>query len=350
MSGMKRLCTLLITVLPLSSSAKTNWYKGNTHAHTKLCGHADSTPEVVARWYHDHGYNFLVLSEHNKFIDPATVKLGDQIRKDFVLVPGEEVTGQKTVHTTAMNIGRLVPWHYNHKDRSGIIQQHVNATRDAGGTTILNHPNFGWAVKAEDVIPVKHLHMFELYNGHPSVHNFGDAHHPSTEEQWDTMLTAGMRVYGVASDDAHNFAKWGDKVSNPGRGWVMVESDKLDADSITAAMLAGKFYSSSGVMLKSVMLGKDSISVEVDTKATNKELASPILKGSQVKAGNPGYEITFIGPEGKILESINGTLATCKVPDGQAYLRCKVSLRKHRKDGAVGAYYAWTQPIFTDGR
>lgn len=23
------------------------WYKGNTHTHTKVCGHADSTPEFV---------------------------------------------------------------------------------------------------------------------------------------------------------------------------------------------------------------------------------------------------------------------------------------------------------------
>ena len=36
----------------------TKWYKGNTHVHTTLCGHADSTPDFVAQWYHDRGYNF----------------------------------------------------------------------------------------------------------------------------------------------------------------------------------------------------------------------------------------------------------------------------------------------------
>ena len=51
------------------------WYKGNTHVHATLSGHVGSTPEFVAQWYHDRGYNFLVLSEHNKFIDPTTVKL-----------------------------------------------------------------------------------------------------------------------------------------------------------------------------------------------------------------------------------------------------------------------------------
>ena len=82
----------LLSFMPVLGFA-AKWYKGNTHVHTTLCGHADSTPEFVAQWYHDRGYNFLVLSEHNKFIDPTTVKLKGEIRDDFLLLPGEEVTG-----------------------------------------------------------------------------------------------------------------------------------------------------------------------------------------------------------------------------------------------------------------
>ena len=347
---MRFILQIAILLIPTLVTAKLSWYKGNTHAHTTLCGHADSSPSVVAQWYHDHGYNFTILSEHNRFIDPTTVKLSGEVREDFILVPGEEVTGRKHIHTTAMNVGKLVPWHFDHPERSGIIQQHVNATRAAGGTTILNHPNFHWAVKAEDLIPVKHLHMFELYNGHPAVRNFGDAHHPSTEQQWDAMLTSGMRVYGVASDDAHQFATWGKARSNPGRGWVMVRAENLCANTITEAMLSGEFYSSSGVQLKTVDLNGGTLKLEVDTSATEKELESPILLGSRVKAGQPGYEIEFIGPEGKVLHAEKGTHAEFNVPVNVAYARAKATLRKHRKDGTVAAYFAWTQPVFTDGR
>ena len=70
---------------------------------------------MVAQWYHDHGYNFTILSEHNRFIDPTTVKLSGEVREDFILVPGEEVTGRKHIHTTAMNVGKLVPWHFDHR-------------------------------------------------------------------------------------------------------------------------------------------------------------------------------------------------------------------------------------------
>ena len=104
------LSTLLSFLFFLPCSGETaKWFKGNTHAHTTLCGHADSPPSTVAQWYHDHGYHFAILSEHNKFIDPKTVKLKGEIRKDFLLIPGEDVTGHKTVHTTAMNVDSLVP-------------------------------------------------------------------------------------------------------------------------------------------------------------------------------------------------------------------------------------------------
>ena len=72
-----------------------------------------------------------------------------------------------------------------------------------------------------DMLDVKGLHMFELFNGHPSVHNHGDHQHPSTEAIWDYLLTRGMIIYGVSSDDAHAFKPENIKPSksNPGRGF-----------------------------------------------------------------------------------------------------------------------------------
>ena len=102
----------------------TKWYRGNTHAHTVICGHADSSPEIVTRWYHDHGYNFLILSEHNHFIDPDSVRMPENRRDDFILIPGEEITGPKIVHTTAMNIRNLVSQQLDLEVKSEIIQNH----------------------------------------------------------------------------------------------------------------------------------------------------------------------------------------------------------------------------------
>ena len=50
-------------------SAALRWYKGNTHTHT-LNSDGDSTPDDVAKWYREHGYRFLVLSDHNVLTNP----------------------------------------------------------------------------------------------------------------------------------------------------------------------------------------------------------------------------------------------------------------------------------------
>lgn len=342
---MKAFLLFSSSILLANLSFAATWHKGNTHVHTKLCGHADSTPEVVAQWYHDHGYNFLILSEHNKYIDPTTVKLLGEIRDDFLLIPGEEVTGP--VHSTAMNVSRLVPWDFKDKNRTKVVQWQVEQTKEAGGITILNHPNAP-LIRPAELYPVKDLYLFELYNAHPMTKNFGDAHRPSTSSLWNALLDKGMTIYGVASDDSHKFAKWDEKYDNPGRGWVMVRSDELSSDAITLAMNKGEFYSSSGVILKKVIVGKNRIEVQVDEKETSRELASKFLFGRSVKKGKPGTFIEFIGPGGEVVETISGNEATRVAIED--YMRCMVTHRVKKEDGSLREYYAWTQPVFTDGR
>ena len=84
------------------------WFKGNTHSHTTLSGHADTHPDTVALWYFERDYNFLILSEHNQFIDPDHVHLPVGRRNDFILIPCEEVSELEEVHATGMNMQKKV--------------------------------------------------------------------------------------------------------------------------------------------------------------------------------------------------------------------------------------------------
>ena len=342
---------LLLSLTICSLTARSTWFRGNTHVHTELCGHADSSPEFVAKWYHDHGYHFLVLSEHNKFIDPKDVKLPENKRDDFILIPGEEITGKKVIHTTAMNINRLVPWDYDHEEKSAIIQNHVHESRNAGGHAILNHPNFKYAISVKDMHDVKHLRMFELFNGHPGVHNDGDHKHPSTELMWDQLLTKGMLIYGVSSDDAHHFQEISAKKSNPGRGWVMVYASKLSADEITNAMFRGDFYASNGVFLKKCKRTLNTYSIKIDAEKTKQLLlSSPNLRGKTVTGGREGFKIEFIGVNGNVLKEIEGLKGTYRIKEAESYVRVKVTFtQKHNKQG-LEEYYAWGQPAFNDER
>ncbi|HIG80471.1 MAG TPA: hypothetical protein EYQ62_02235 [Verrucomicrobiales bacterium] len=47
-----------------STFAEAQWWKGNLHTHT-LWSDGDDYPEQIAKWYKDHGYHFLTLTDHN---------------------------------------------------------------------------------------------------------------------------------------------------------------------------------------------------------------------------------------------------------------------------------------------
>jgi hypothetical protein len=325
------------------------WYRGNTHAHTVRCGHADSEPEVVAQWYLDRGYHFLCLSEHNQFIDPATVRLPEGRREDFILIPGQEITGDK-VHMTGLNLDKLVG-HLVRGPNGKVIQAYTDFTRQVGGAPIINHPNFMWALSVSDIRPVRNCFLFELYNGHPSVNNGGDATRPSTERMWDDLLTDGMVIYGVSSDDMHQLKTVGRGSSNPGRGWVMVRAAELTPDAITEALDRGDFYASSGVMLKDVELTGETLRVTVDEAATEAEVGKPECIGELLDPGaeRVGYQIEIVGPGGAVLLAARGPEATYHRDPAVPYFRARVT---HTREvgGELRRFRAWTQPVFQDGR
>lgn len=345
-------CSLLISILVLSGCAEKRWYKGNTHTHTVLCGHADSTPEAVTQWYHNRGYNFLTLSEHNIFIDPADVKMPKNKRDDFILIPGEEITGGEYAHSTALNTLGLVDPALREREgatKAEVIQDHVHGTREQHGQAILNHPNFNFSNSFSDIRPVVGLHMFELYNGHHNVHNFGDADHISVEALWDQLLTDGMLIYGVSSDDAHKFKTLGLDYSNPGRGWIMVRSKSLTPDAISEAMYYGDFYGTSGIILSQLESGLNGISLVVDELATAREIKSSFVRGHKVVDRDPGYLIEFIGDGGEVLSQTTNTSASMDISSESTYVRAKVTYTR-KTAFEFENFYCWTQPVFTDGR
>ena len=361
---MKKIIFFLATSMAIAScqnlmenKKKQTWYKGNTHTHTILCGHADTHPDTVALWYLERDYNFLVLSEHNQFIDPNSVNLPAKRRTDFILIPGEELSDVNHVHTTAMNIKREVYLHSHVEDslrlendsqlssNVNLIQRYVDSTRSAKGEPILNHPNWSQGVPASDIQQVERLNMIELYNGHPDVNNWGSNKFPSMEQKWDSLLTAGKRMYAVSSDDAHIFKTWSPDKSNPGRGWVMVQSEELSPDAIMASMSKGNFYATSGVMLSIVNITKAVYEIKVDIPATYKATNNSFVIGYKNENVKEGFVIEFISDKGKIIQTVEGISAKIEIPAGLKYVRAKV-IYSIRRPSFMEQFFAWTQPIF----
>ncbi len=210
-----------------------NWYKGNTHAHTTNSD-GNAGPYEVAKWYKDHGYDFLSITDHNQLTDPKTIK--NMADSTFLLIPGNEIsssnknikndTQQRSLHLNGLNISGDVPVIYSGSIVS-TLQENIDAIRKAGGIPHLNHPNFYWSFGAKEMLQLENFSLFEVSNMHPGVDNQGGGGMPSTEEMWDEMLTAGKRIFGIATDDTHEYRSYLPTKANPGRGWVVVKANKL---------------------------------------------------------------------------------------------------------------------------
>jgi hypothetical protein len=290
------------------------WLKGNTHTHT-LESDGDSTPAEVIEWYAAHGYDFLVITDHDKVTRAASDKL--------VLILGEEITSKlpkRPLHVNAIGISEpIAP--ATGETAVEILQRNVDAVRKGGGIAAINHPNFGWAFGADELLKIEGASLLEIASGHPYVNMQGP---PPVEEMWDRLLTAGKRVWGIAVDDSHHLKRpWDTDMAPPGKAWVVVRADKRDAKSIVAALAGGDFYASTGVELEDYAVDSKSMTVKVKEK----NLAR--------------YVIQFIGANGKVLQESRGASATYAFKD-EPYVRAKVIDSNGR--------FAWCQPRFARSR
>lgn len=302
------------------------WYKGNTHTHT-INSDGDSTPDEVVRWYREHGYNFLVLTDHNFLTKVDGLNAVHAAEEQFIVIKGEEVSDvfeNKSIHVNGLNVEQTV------KPQGGksvleVIQRNVNAVREVKGVPHINHPNFGWAITADELKQVENNKLFEIYNGHPLVNNLGGGGKPGLEEMWDAILSSGKLLYGIAVDDAHHFKNpWDKNSSKPGQGWIVVRAERLSPAAILEAMEKGDFYASTGVELKNYQADEKSIMIDIREIRTSK------------------YRVRFIGSGGRLLEEVVTNPAVYKFRGNEGYVRAKII----ESNGKV----AWTQPIIVGKR
>ncbi|HEY0158148.1 MAG TPA: CehA/McbA family metallohydrolase [Thermoanaerobaculia bacterium] len=306
---------LFVLLALLATPLQAAWLKGNLHTHTSESD-GDSSPAVVAKWYAEHGYDFLVITDHDKITTLPDAPL--------LLIPGEEVTDRlpkRPLHVNAIGLTRVV------KPQGGttaveVLQRNIDAVREAGGLALVNHPNFGWAFGAEELLQLKGATMLEVASSHPFVNDIGP---PSVESMWDQLLTAGKRVWAAAVDDMHHLARPLDEDSvPPGGAWVCVRAEKREAKAILAALERGDFYASTGPVLEEYAVTEKALAVRVAEK------------------WGARYRVQFIGSGGKVLQETQGPSAAYAIAGDEGYVRAKVI------DSNGNA--AWLQPLFVSAK
>ncbi|HEX2060765.1 MAG TPA: CehA/McbA family metallohydrolase [Thermoanaerobaculia bacterium] len=290
--------------------AATLWLKGNLHTHTTESD-GDSTPAEIVQWYASHGYDFLSITDHDKVTKASSDAL--------VLIPGEEITDRlpnKSLHVNAIGITTAIAPQKGATPVE-VLQRNIDAVRKAGGVSLVNHPNFGWAFGAKELLQLEGATMLEIASGHPYVNSEGP---PSVEAMWDELLTSGKRIYAAAVDDVHHLKRpWDTDTAPPGKAWVMVRAEK-NAAAIVEALRRGDFYASTGVELE-------------DYAATPKRIDVRVKEKNGAR-----YRIRFVGRGGGILQETAGPAATYAIHGSEGYVRAKVI----DSNGKA----AWMQPVF----
>ena len=243
---------------PPPDAGEVRWLKGQTHVHSSNSKDSDTPPEAVARWYAAHGYDFIVMTDHNRVTKLPPVD-------GMLVIPGVEVTQNLRecepppepglsclLHVNGLFVSgdRMAPLRDpSSKTRAELYGAAIDVVKQMGGLAQVNHPNFHYGAGVPELVAAarRGALLVEVANEAVDSNNGGDATHPSTEALWRAALDAGVKLYAVASDDAHHYddaaevTARGEQAFVGDRGWIMVRAAKEPA-SIRAAMERGDFY------------------------------------------------------------------------------------------------------------
>lgn len=213
-------CLLCAGLAATFAEDAPQWFKGNTHTHS-LWSDGNDFPDMIADWYVKQGYQFLALSDHNvlsrtekwvseaaiekkkqtlgrkvldkyreRFGEPwvetrATADGGTEVRLkkleeyrplfekpgQFLLLEAEEISagfGKVPIHMNVINPAEVIPPVKDLATIRDVMRANLQAVAEQAARTgqpmfvHINHPNFQWALTAEDLAHVIEDRYFEV--------------------------------------------------------------------------------------------------------------------------------------------------------------------------------------------
>ncbi len=281
---------------PYKNSAKS-WLKGALHLHSTNSDGSDP-PKMVIEDYEKLGFDFIAFTDHNT-VQPKEVF---DVETSMVVINGCEYRGAKWKGELGV-VGCENQLGYERLT----VQEYINQAVKPNTFVTYNHPDWGmnhWS--AYEMFMYDGTNALEIFNG------VGDELGGTAVSTiaWDQVLTAGKKMWGIATDDAHHPCQ-------RNNGWVMVNAAK-DKESIISALRDGNFYSSTGVIIDSIILDNN------------------VLK---VKAKD-AHTIQFITKSGIISKEITSCEAEYKIKEDDVYVRVELYGNNLKK--------AYTNPIFIE--
>lgn len=294
--------------------ADGNWYKGNTHAHTKRSDGL-MTPEKLAGQYQALGYDFLAITDHRIYGIHQALN-----NSQFLILPGVEldVTVKDKTAFCHHIVGLALPGENTLKHGEPItyapdtnVRQLTAYLQAHGNLCLYAHPYWSH-VNQEELLEVPGLIGMEIYN-----HTCEVSSSCGCSEAWfDRLLWNGQRTWCLACDDTHQ------RRADIGGGFIRVKADSLTHEAIIGAILAGSFHASEGPLIDSFFVENGQVQVS----------CSPCRQIGLQTNSYPGAAI--VDPDGNLTQGSFALKGT------EQYVRivCKDTAGKR----------AWSQPIWLD--
>jgi hypothetical protein len=290
--------------------AAGKWYRGNVHTHSSRSD-ARLTPAEVIDFYRTNGYDFIALTDHLIFANPADW----EAQPDFLVVPGIENHGvdpeSGMYHLVGLG-GDMAP--ATRCQPLDSFRGEVERLLSHGMLVHFAHPYWS-GQQARHLAEIDGPVAVEVYNVSTDV----GTDKGYSDETWDQLLTAGRRLWGLAVDDSHWLA-W--RPPDAGYGWLMVKAETLSLDAILEALRQGHFYSTQGPIIRHVRVEGDELCVGCSPAAKISAIGDRWFSSTARNTGTPP----------------SLTEARLKLWRGQTYVRAVVTDRIGRR--------AWSNPIF----
>jgi hypothetical protein len=267
-----------------------NWYVGNLQV-ASVRGIGRDLPSLVGRWYADHGYAFLGISDLNTYTWTSEFSTA-------------QLTGVPVVDAS-YPFGDLLAIGDDHWAPASTVQQAIDRIAADNALPVLTASS-AQALGGPAVLGLHRLFGLEIDDARLTAQGQSDL-----AGLWDQLLSTGNRVYAFAGDDVTSLQDL-----SIGHAWIDVEAPVPGHDALLSSLRLGAFVASTGPAFTSIAVQGRTITA----------------------AASPGTSLRFIGRSGRVLEAAGVSTASYTVTGSETYVRIEAL--------ATDGTRAWSQPLF----
>ncbi|HEY33200.1 MAG TPA: hypothetical protein G4O10_08870 [Dehalococcoidia bacterium] len=210
------------------------WFKGSVHVHTTNSS-GRLTPEEVAAFYAEAGYDFICIT------DKIVPFVGETDKYPLLVLSGIELDDRDKqdsyYHVVCIEGVNGVTGEMG-------LDEAIEKVRAQGGILVWAHPHTSNNTVVEGL---RHgFHGVEVFNSIAQM-AFGKG---MGAFHWDASLGHQPDMLGFATDDAHFI----EGLPAEKGGWIMVNAPELSREAILSSIHRGNFYSSNGPFFKSISI------------------------------------------------------------------------------------------------